>query len=331
MIHIKHPYTRLRRTRNKNWSRDLIAENNIKISNLIQPYFISEGINIKDPIQTMPGVYRLSIDNLLKEIKNAVNIGIKVFMIFPCIEQNKKSYNAKEAYNSNNLMCRAIKNIKDKFSDIGIIGDVALDPYTLDGHDGITCVEGNVLNDKTVDILCKQSLVLAEAGFDILAPSDMMDGRIGKIRETLESNHFYDVQICSYSVKYASCLYGPFRDAIGSKIKLKIDKSSYQMDIRNSNESLNEISLDISEGADSIIIKPGIFYLDIIEKARKKHNIPIFSYQVSGEYSMIKMAAENQVFDFKDAMIESFIALKRAGASGIISYAAVEVAKHINS
>ncbi|WP_323733425.1 porphobilinogen synthase [Candidatus Bandiella euplotis] len=327
MVSIQYPSTRLRRKRNAKWSRDLFAENSLQPFNLIQPYFLTEGLGVKEPITTMPGIFRLSLDNVIKEVVNAANLGIKAIMLFPQIDKAKKSHDAKEAYNHDNLMCRAIKELKRQNIGIGIIADVALDPYTLNGHDGITDKAGAVLNDQTVSVLCKQALVLAKAGCDVIAPSDMMDGRVGKIRESLEQEGFPDTQIVSYAAKYASNFYGPFRDAVGSKSQLgKLDKKSYQMDIRNSQEAVIQAGLDISQGADAIIIKPGIHYLDIIKLIKLEYNIPIIAYQVSGEYAMLKIAGEQGVFCGDEAMIESLVSFKRAGASAIVTYAATEIA-----
>ena len=332
MFNIKYPGTRLRRIRSAKWSRDLFAENSITVNDLVQPYFITEGHGLKTEISTMPGIYRLTIDNLLQEAKRAKDLGIKAIMLFPQISTSKKSHDAKESYAQDSLICRAIMELKNLGVDIGVITDVALDPYTLDGHDGITDKKGAVLNDKTIEVLCKQSLALAEAGCDAIAPSDMMDGRIGKIRESLEDQGFHNTQIISYAAKYASNFYGPFRDAVGSKAQLgKADKQSYQMDIRNSREAMSEVSLDISEGADAVIIKPGMPYLDVIKSINTKYNIPVMAYQVSGEYSMLKIAGEHGIFDAKAAMLESLMAFKRAGASAIITYAATEVAAILNN
>jgi porphobilinogen synthase len=328
MFNVKYPDTRLRRIRSAKWSRDLFSETSISVNDLIQPYFVTEGAGKRGEISTMPGIYRLSIDNLIEEVKQAQDLGINAIMLFPQVDANKKSSDAKEAYNKDNLISRAIRELKKAGIEIGIMSDVALDPYTLDGHDGITDENGIVLNDQTVEVLCKQSLTLAQAGCDVIAPSDMMDGRIGKIRESLEQNGFYNTQIISYAAKYASNFYGPFRDAVGSKNQLgKADKQTYQMDIRNSREALFEVGLDISEGADAVIIKPGMPYLDIIKSISIEYNIPIIAYQVSGEYAMLKIAGANGIFDAKDAMMESLIAFKRAGASSIITYAATEIAK----
>ena len=325
-----YPQTRMRRNRMKNFSNKLISENNLNIHDLIYPIFITEGKNISDSISSMPGVFRFSIDRLLQLLEDVVNLGIPAIALFPCIEKQYKDSDGSEAINSNNLVCRAVKLIKKEFPDLGLICDVALDPYTNHGHDGIL-INDVLDNDKTVDILCKQALVQAEAGCDIIAPSDMMDGRVAAIRNYLDENNFIDTQIMSYAAKYASSSYGPFRDAVGSNNNKKtIDKSSYQMNPANSNEAIREVELDISEGADMVIIKPGMPYLDIIYRVKSECNIPVFAYQVSGEYAMITYAAKNQCINKQDAMLESIIAFKRAGADGVLSYFALEVAKIIS-
>lgn len=330
MFSLSYPKTRSQRLRSCKWSRDLFAETSISPKNLIQPFFVTEGKNIRDAIGTMPNVFRYSIDNLITEIAIATELGIKAILLFPQITNDKKSTDAKESYKINNLICRAIREIKKQKFDIGIIADVALDPYTLNGHDGITDKDDKILNDSTIDILCKQSLSLAEAGCDVIAPSDMMDGRVGKIRDSLEQNGFHNTKIISYSAKYASNFYGPFRDAVGSKNCLKnSSKDTYQMDFRNVQEAITEVGLDISEGTDAIIIKPGMPYLDVISSIKKEFNIPIIAYQVSGEYSMLKMAGEKGIFNTDQAFIESFISFKRAGACSIITYAAIEIAKKL--
>ncbi len=324
------PNIRLRRNRTHSWMRDIVAENYLIPSNLIYPLFVIEGSGIREEITSMEGVFRLSIDELVKEAKLAASIGIKAIMLFPYVNQNLKSKLAEESYNENNLIIRAIKTLKDSgINNIGIIADVALDPYTTEGHDGIV-INNKVHNDATIEILEKQSLSLAIAGVDIIAPSDMMDGRIGRIREFLDNHSFIDLGIISYSAKYSSAFFSPFRDAVGSKNNLgKADKKTYQMDIRNSKEATREIELDIKEGADAIIIKPAITSLDIMSNASKEFKIPIFAYQVSGEYSVLKNAAKHGLIDFKSSLFESLYCIKRAGASAIITYAAVEVAKTI--
>jgi porphobilinogen synthase len=318
---------RPRRNRKSPWIRDLISENHLKPSDLIQPFFVICGTNKREEIKTLADNYRFSIDLLIREVKKAQGLGIKAIMLFPCVEQILKSDDGKEACNEDNLICRAIKEIKKLVPEIGIIVDVALDPYTTHGHDGIVDKNGYVLNDKTVEILCQQALVQARAGCDMVAPSDMMDRRVGAIRQFLDKNGYENIGIMSYAAKYASNFYGPFRDAVGSDKNLqKSDKKTYQMDFRNSLEALREIKLDENEGADMLIIKPGIVYLDIVAKAKEISNLPIVSYQVSGEYAMLKLAAQNGLLNFNEAMFESLIAFKRAGASAIITYCAMEIA-----
>jgi len=327
-----YPYIRLRRTRSHPWLRELLAENNISASDLILPVFLTEGRNIKEKISTLPGVYRLSIDQVEIVAKEAENLGIKAIALFPCISEELKSENGDEAYNLDNLICRCIRHIKNARINIGIICDVALDPYTTHGHDGVLSNIEIVDNDLTLEALQNQSLVLAKAGADILAPSDMMDGRIGAIRKTLENNDFGHIPIIAYAAKYASHFYGPYRDAVGSTGSLgKSDKKTYQLDPRNSKEATREIKLDINEGADIILIKPGMPYLDIIKHAADNFNLPVFAYQVSGEYSMIKFAAQNGACNFEDTLMETLICFKRAGAKCIFTYGAIEIAKILNS
>ena len=327
MSFISYPKTRLQRLRSYKWSRDLFAETDITPRDFIQPLFVVEGHNTIRPVSNIPDIYQYSIDHIVRRVEQAVACGIRAVMIFAIVEKEKKSYDAKEAFNQNNLICRTIKELKKYEFDIGIIADVALDPYTLNGHDGITDQNGNILNDKTIQVLCKQSKTLIECGCDIIAPSDMMDGRIQKIREMLEHNKFFNKQIVSYSAKYASNLYGPFRNIIGSKECLKsLSKQTYQMDYRNSKEAISEVGLDISEGADAIIIKPGMLYLDIVSLVRHKYNIPIITYQVSGEYAMIKIAEKHGILDAEKVFFESFVSFKRAGACSIITYAAIDMA-----
>jgi len=324
------PSTRLRRTRMQKFSRNLTSENLLTSNDLIWPVFIMDGQNKKKEIKSMPLIYRYSIDNIIPEIDRLVKIGLQAIALFPYIENNKKDQTGSLALDSENLVCRCVKEIKKYFPELGIICDVALDPYTSHGHDGIIHND-KVNNDKTISILKKQALVQAEAGCDILAPSDMMDGRVSSIRKTLESNGFKDTLIMSYSAKYASCFYGPFRDAIQSSKLLKpINKKSYQMNPANSNEALYEVSMDISEGADMIIIKPGLPYLDIISKCKEEFKIPIFAYQVSGEYSMIMSAAKMGFLNLEDAILESLICFKRAGSDGIFSYFAPHVLEKMN-
>ena len=324
------PNTRLRRTRMYDWSRRLIQENNITTSDLILPLFIKEGKNVIEEIKSMPDVYKYSIDTLKKIIKEAIRYKIPAVALFPEINNNKKNEIGSEALNKNNLICNAVREIKKSFGNsIGVICDVALDPYTSHGHDGI--VKKNIVdNDETINILIEQSLNQAEAGCDILAPSDMMDGRIGEIRKSLEKNNYKNIQLLSYAAKYASNFYGPFRNAVGSQSKLKSDKKNYQMDFKNSEEALREIGMDINEGADMVIVKPALTYLDIISKAKQEFNIPIVAYNVSGEYSMIKNAIKNNILP-EDAINEMMISFKRAGANSVITYFAMELARKLDN
>jgi porphobilinogen synthase len=324
------PNTRLRRTRMYDWSRRLIQENNITTSDLILPLFIKEGKNVIEEIKSMPDVYKYSIDTLKKIIKEAIRYKIPAVALFPEINNNKKNEIGSEALNKNNLICNAVREIKKSFGNsIGVICDVALDPYTSHGHDGI--VKKNIVdNDETIKILIEQSLNQAEAGCDILAPSDMMDGRIGEIRKSLEKNNYKNIQLLSYAAKYASNFYGPFRNAVGSQSKLKSDKKNYQMDFKNSKEALREIGMDINEGADMVVVKPALTYLDIISKAKQEFNIPIVAYNVSGEYSMIKNAIKNNILP-EDAINEMMISFKRAGANSVITYFAMELARKLDN
>lgn len=327
MANNSFPTIRLRRNRKSPWIRDLLAENNLCASDLIMPFFVIDGENKKEAIKTLPNQFRFSIDLLVKQVKQARDLGIKAVMFFPVTDSKLKTPDGKEAINPNNLICRAVKEIKKQIPEIGIICDVALDPYTSHGHDGLLDKDGLVANDATVEILCKQALVQAKAGCDIVAPSDMMDGRVGEIRKYLDKNGFEKVSIMSYAAKYASNFYGAFRDAVGSVGNLaQGDKKNYQMDFRNSSEAIREIELDIQEGADMLIIKPSLPYLDIVLKAKQICNLPIVSYQVSGEYAMLKLAAQNNLLDFNAALYETLIAFKRAGANAIITYGAMEMA-----
>tara|TARA_E500000331_G_scaffold350975_1_gene396831 strand:- start:28 stop:1020 length:993 start_codon:yes stop_codon:yes gene_type:complete len=319
MITGKYPNLRLRRSRKESWSRRLIQENTLSASDFILPIFIIDGLNKREQIASMPGVYRYTIDRLAQVVDRAVKKGIPMVALFPKIKKNLKNEMGTEALNENNLVCKAILEIKKKYKNqIGIMCDVALDPYTSHGHDGL--IKSNqIINDETIEVLINQSLLQAEMGCDVLAPSDMMDGRIGKIRIALENSNYKDVQILSYAAKYASSFYGPFRDAVGSKKSLKGDKKTYQMDFRNSDEALREIALDIKEGADMIMVKPGLPYLDIIKSIKEKFKIPVFAYQVSGEYSLISSAIQKKLID-KHAIFESLVGFKRAGANAIVSY-----------
>ena len=324
----KFPHTRLRRVRNSKWMRKLISENQLSVNDLILPIFITSGKNKVEKIKTMPGIYRYSVDRLSLIMKQVIKYKIPMIAIFPNTPQSKKDFNGSEALNENNLVCTSLKYLKKRYPNVGVMCDVALDPYTTHGHDGIM-INKKIDNDETIKILVKQSLLQARMGCDVIAPSDMMDGRIGVIRKNLDKNNFKDVSIISYSAKYASNFYGPFRDAVGSKKNLKSDKKTYQMDYRNANEAIREIGLDIKEGADIVMIKPGMPYLDIIKNVKDNFKIPVFAYQVSGEYSLIKNAIRKKFIN-EDAIIESLMSFKRAGASAIISYFALEAAHKIN-
>ena len=319
-----YPNVRLRRNRKAEWSRRLVSESNLSTNDLIWPIFIREGKNIKESIKSMPGVYRHSLDKVEGLVEKAVNKKIPMIALFPYTPISKKNSRGSEALNRNNLICKALRLIKKNYKNIGIMCDVALDPYTDHGHDGIV-KKNYVDNDETIKILIKQSLLQAEMGCDVIAPSDMMDGRVGEIRKALDKNGFKLVQILSYAVKYASNFYGPFREAVGSKKLLRSDKKNYQMDFRNSNEALKEVALDIREGADFVMVKPGMPYLDVIRLVKDSFKIPVFAYQVSGEYSLIKNGIDNKILD-ENAIHESLISFKRAGASAIVTYFAEQIA-----
>ena len=319
MITGKYPGLRLRRSRKNDWSRRLIEENNLSPSDFILPIFLIDGKNKKQPIKSMPGVYRYTLDKLSGLVDKAIKNQLPMVALFPYTEKRKKNNLGTEALNEDNLVCKAIQLIKKKYKNqIGIMTDVALDPYTSQGHDGLL-KSGYVLNDETVSILINQSLLQAQMGCDVLAPSDMMDGRIGEIRKTLDKNGYKMTQILSYAVKYASSFYGPFRDAVGSKGLLKGDKKNYQMDFKNSDEALREVALDIKEGADMVMVKPGLPYLDIIKLIKDNFKIPVMAYLVSGEYSLLANAVEKGLVD-NNVIIESLIGFKRAGANAIVSY-----------
>jgi porphobilinogen synthase len=319
-----YPKVRLRRNRKAEWSRRLVSESNLSTNDLIWPIFIREGKNIKESIKSMPGVYRHSLDKVEGLVEKAVNKKIPMIALFPYTPISKKNSRGSEALNRNNLICKALRLIKKNYKNIGIMCDVALDPYTDHGHDGIV-KKNYVDNDETIKILIKQSLLQAEMGCDVIAPSDMMDGRVGEIRKALDKNGFKLVQILSYAVKYASNFYGPFREAVGSKKLLRSDKKNYQMDFRNSKEALKEVALDIREGADFVMVKPGMPYLDVIRLVKDSFKIPVFAYQVSGEYSLIQNGINNKILN-EDAIYESLISFKRAGASAIITYFAEQIA-----
>ena len=322
-----YPGTRLRRNRKKDWSRRLVQENTLSANDLIWPIFICEGKNKKEPIETMPNVFRYSIDSIEKLVESAIDKKIPMIALFPNIPVSKKNYKGSEALNKNNLVCKALRLIKKNYKEVGLMCDVALDPYTSHGHDGI--LKNNYVdNDETLKILVKQSILQADMGCDVIAPSDMMDGRIGEIRKALDKNGHQLVQILSYAVKYASNFYGPFRDAVGSHKSLKGDKKNYQMDFKNSKEAIREVALDIKEGADFVMVKPGMPYLDIIKTVKDNFKIPVFAYQVSGEYSLIRNGIDNKILH-EDAIIECLISFKRAGASAVVTYFAEEVAKRL--
>tara|TARA_B100000787_G_scaffold53849_1_gene39095 strand:- start:2541 stop:3530 length:990 start_codon:yes stop_codon:yes gene_type:complete len=319
MITGNYPSLRLRRSRKNDWSRRLIQENSLSPSDFILPIFLIDGKNTKQSIKTMPDVYRYTIDKLGVIIDKAIKSKIPMVALFPYTKKNIKNDVGTEALNQDNLVCKAIQYIKKRYrNDIGIMCDVALDPYTSHGHDGLL-KSGNVLNDETIEILINQSLLQAQMGCDVLAPSDMMDGRIGKIRKALDKEGHEMVQILSYAVKYASSFYGPFRDAVGTKGLLKSDKKNYQMDFRNSNEALREVSLDVKEGADMVMVKPGMPYLDIIRIVKDNFKIPVLAYQVSGEYSLLSNSIKNKLID-ESSILECLISFKRAGANAIVSY-----------
>jgi len=326
---LKFPSTRLRRNRQSNWIRNLVEEHSLTSNDLIWPVFICEGKNKKEEIKSMPNVYRYSIDNLneVKDIAESQNINL--IALFPYTPEELKSNDGKEALNPENLVCKSIDQLSRSNKSFGLMCDVALDPYTDHGHDGLINDSGKILNDETNELLVKQALLYAECGADVIAPSDMMDGRIGMIRNQLEKNDFQDTLILSYAAKYASAMYSPFRDAVGSSSSLKSDKKTYQMNINNSDEAIREASMDISEGADILMVKPGISYLDIIYRIKHELNFPTFAYQVSGEYSLIKLAAEKSLVDEKAVVLEQLASFKRAGADAIITYFAPEVSKFI--
>ena len=326
MITGKFPNLRLRRSRKNDWSRRLIEENNLSPNDFILPIFLIDGKNKKVPIKSMPDVYRYSLDKLNPIIDRAIKNRLPMIALFPYTKKKKKDLLGTESLNENNLVCRAIQSIKKKYkNEIGIMCDVALDPYTSHGHDGLIN-SGHVLNDETIEVLVNQSLLQAQMGCDVLAPSDMMDGRIGKIRKALDKNGYQMTQILSYAIKYASSFYGPFRDAVGSRRLLKGNKKGYQMDFRNSDEALREVSLDIKEGADMVMVKPGLPYLDIIKLVKQNFKIPIVAYQVSGEYSLLSNGIKKGLID-KKIILESLISFKRAGANAIVSYYADKLDK----
>ncbi|WP_298335745.1 porphobilinogen synthase [uncultured Erythrobacter sp.] len=326
-----YPNTRLRRTRASGWSRALYRENLVTPADLIWPMFVTEGEGVEEPIGSLPGVSRWSVDGIVKQANEAVALGIPVVALFPNTQSDRRSEDGAEAHNPDNLMCRAIRAIKDACGDdLGILTDVALDPYTSHGQDGLLDKNGYVTNDDTVAVLVDQALNQAEAGADIIAPSDMMDGRVHAIRMALEMNGHPNIQIMSYAAKYASAFYGPFRDAVGSGGLLKGDKKTYQMDPANGDEALREVELDIAEGADSVMVKPGLAYLDIVRLVKESLGVPTFAYQVSGEYAMIEAAAAAGAGDRDALVLETLLAFKRAGASGVLTYHAPLAARLLN-
>ena len=330
MFKRKYPNTRLRRLRKNSNLIDLISETNISSNDLIQPIFIKENFKGTEEINSMPGILRLGLDQALIEVENILNAGVNSIAVFPIIDNDKKDSVGSEAIKQGNFISSSIKKIKDRFPEIVLIADVALDPYTDHGHDGIL-EDNKVINDETIDILVNQALLLADAGADIIAPSDMMDGRIGAIRKALEKENFKDTILLSYAAKYNSKFYGPFRDAVNSAANLgKSSKSSYQMDVRNKNEAIQEVAMDINEGADIIMIKPALAYLDVIHVIKETFKIPTFAYQVSGEFSMLKHAINQKWLD-NDVMLESLLSIKRAGADAILSYPAKDISKEINN
>ena len=325
----KYPSTRLRRLRKNLNLIELVSETNLTSKDLIQPIFIKENFEGKEEIESMPGIFRFGLNHVLSEIEELINAGINAIAVFPVVESSKKDEKGSEALNKSNFIVQSINKIKKEFPELILIADVALDPYTDHGHDGIL-INNEVANDETVEVLIEQSILLAEAGADIIAPSDMMDGRIGLIRDSLEKQNLKDTILLSYAAKYNSKFYGPFRDAVNSASNLgNSSKSSYQMNISNKNEALHEVALDINEGADIVMVKPAMPYLDVIQSIKKEFKVPTFAYQVSGEFSMLKNAINHGWLD-KEVMLESLVSIKRAGADAILSYAAKEISKEIN-
>jgi porphobilinogen synthase len=322
------PATRLRRNRKSPWARALVAENVLQAADLIWPMFVIEGKGKTEPISSMPGVTRFSIDLAVSKAEEAAKLGIPLIALFPNTDPALRTEDGREAVNADNLICRAVRAIKKAVPEIGILCDVALDPYTSHGHDGLLAGD-HIVNDETVAVLVQQALVQAEAGCDVIAPSDMMDGRIGAIRNALEAHGHIDVQIMAYSAKYASGFYGPFREAVGSSKLLSGDKRTYQMNPANSDEALREVAMDLAEGADMVMVKPGMPYLDIVARVKKEFGVPTFAYQVSGEYSMLMAACERGWLDPKKVIPESLVAFKRAGADGVLTYFALDVAREL--
>ena len=323
------PTTRLRRNRRHVWSRRLVRENTLTPDDLIWPVFVREGRDLAEPVASMPGVDRLSVDRVAAAAGEAKSLGIPAIALFPQTPPDRKDEDGTEATNPDNLVCRAIRAVKEAHADIGVICDAALDPFTSHGHDGVIR-DGYVANDESVEILCRQSVVQAAAGCDVIAPSDMMDGRVGAIRAALDAEGFERVQIMSYAAKYASGFYGPFRDAVGSSAALKGDKKTYQMDPANGDEALREVELDIAEGADMVMVKPGLPYLDIVRRVKDRFGVPTFAYQVSGEYAMLRGAVDRGWLDGDRVILEALTAFKRAGADGVLTYFAVDAARRLN-
>lgn len=321
-----YPRTRMRRNRSHPWIRALVSESRLAASDLMWPVFITEGSGKREPIPSMPGVDRLSVDELVAAAAEAKDLGIPAIALFPYTEDDLKTPDAAEAYNPDNLVCRAVRALKDQHPEVGVMCDVALDPYNTDGHDGLLR-DGRILNDESVEVLTRQAVVQARAGCDIIAPSDMMDGRIAAIRDALDAEGLENVLIMAYAAKYASGFYDPFRDAVGSSGALKGDKKTYQMDPANTDEALREVALDIDEGADMVMVKPGLAYLDVVRRVKDAFAMPTFAYNVSGEYTMLRAAADQGWLDYDQVMMEALLAFKRAGADGVLTYAAVEAAR----
>jgi porphobilinogen synthase len=331
MTSTNFPATRLRRLRSTAWSRALVAEHHLAPEHLIWPLFITEGLGVEEPIGSLPGVSRWSVDGIVAKAREAKGLGIGCIALFPNTPRDLRTDDGREALNPDNLMCRAIRAIKDALGDeIGVLTDVALDPYTAHGHDGLVDASGYVLNDATVEVLTAQAVNQARAGADIIAPSDMMDGRIGAIRTALEADGHANAQIMSYAAKYASAFYGPFRDAVGSSGLLKGGKKTYQMNPANAEEAMREVAMDIAEGADSVMVKPGLPYLDIVRRVKDRFEVPVFAYQVSGEYAMIEAAAAAGAGDRDALVLETFLAFRRAGCSGVLTYHAAHAARLLN-
>jgi porphobilinogen synthase len=331
MTHAAYPALRLRRTRTAAWSRAMVAETVLTPANLIWPLFVTEGQGVEEPISTLPGVSRWSVDGIVARAREATALGIPCLALFPNTPPHLRSARGEEALNPDNLMCHAIRAIRDAVPEIGILTDVALDPYTAHGHDGLVDVAGRVLNDETMALLVDQALVQARAGASIIAPSDMMDGRVGAIRAALETEGFHDVQIMAYAAKYASAYYGPFRDAVGSRGLLKGDKRGYQMDPANAEEALREVALDLAEGADTVMVKPGLPYLDIVRRVKERFEVPVFAYQVSGEYAMLEAGIAAGAGERDALVLETLLAFRRAGCSGVLSYHAAHAARLLGS